>query len=342
MDRHLRRSSSATNSTSNRTWKAIVHLLTVTALLLTNRHTNCCYALLHSQPMQQQMIRLSSPLWSSSRTVFGKYYQTKQYCTRNLSVRKLSSSNSPESSSTKWTTTPSNEKITGVIFDMDGTLIKPCIDFADMRKRIYDIADTDPFLSGNSDRGDVLELYALLSPAGQIRATEVFSDIEQKANDEMTLMDGASELCNYLDSRGIKRAVLTRNVDKSIGVMHNLLWKEASVPEFTPAVSRDTKGKDGITTLASKPSPDGIRHICDSWNCTPQTVIMVGDSSADDMVAASRANCAAKVLLQMNGMELDNNSGGKGPVTDEEMVERQPSLVVSSLGQLLEELKIEL
>ena len=68
---------------------------------------------------------------------------------------------------------------------------------------------------------------------------------------------------------------------------------------------------------------------------------MVGDSTADDMVAASRANCAEKVLLQMDRKELDNSSGAGYPVTDEDIAERQPSLVVSSLGQLLEELKLK-
>jgi len=230
--------------------------------------------------------------------------------------------------------------ISGVIFDMDGTLVKPCIDFADMRKRIYDIADSDPFLTGNSDRGDVLELYENFSPSGKILGKEVFDDIERRAIGNMELMDGASELCKYLDSKRIRRAVLTRNVCAGIDAMHDILWKEASVKEFYPAVSRNTKGEDG-SPLGSKPAPDGILHICNIWNCSPQEVIMVGDSTADDMVAASRANCAEKVLLQMDRKELDNSSGAGDPVTDEDIAERQPSLVVSSLGQLLEELKLK-
>lgn len=252
---------------------------------------------------------------------------------RTLPIRKMSNF----SEENKIVTPVSG--IAGVVFDMDGTLVKPCIDFADMRKRIYDIADSDSLLEGNTDRGDVLELYQMLSPSGKIRADEVFSDIERKAIIDMKLMDGAGELCKYLDSKKIRRAVLTRNVCAGIDAMHDILWEEASVTEFYPAVSRNTKGKDG-KTLSSKPAPDGILHICNIWKCSPQQVIMVGDSSADDIAAASRANCAEKVLIRMDGKDLDNNSGDRGPISDKDKVERQPSLVVSSLGQLLNELKI--
>lgn len=273
-----------------------------------------------------------SPLWSSSLHVLGKHQ--KPYA-KIPSVRKIYNP-----SATELSTLPAQHGIAGVIFDMDGTLVKPCIDFADMRRRIYDIADSDPFLKGNSDRGDVLKLYETFSPSGKIEAKEVFDDIERRAIGAMELMDGVGELCEYLDSKGLRRAVLTRNVRAGIDAMHDILHKEASVKNFHPAVSRNTKGEDG-GTLASKPAPDGILHICGVWNCDPCRVIMVGDSSADDIAAASRAGCAERVLLRTEEGEMDNDSGAGDPVTDADIVERQPSMVVSSMGQLLEELKLK-
>ena len=240
--------------------------------------------------------------------------------------------------------------IKGVIFDMDGTLIKHCIDFSDMRKRIYQIADNDEKLKDtpeSSRRGDVLELYHHFSEEGQRKAKTVFDDIESKAIHDMTLMEGVKEISQFLDSKGIKRAVLTRNVLKSVNAMHDKLWEDTGgggggVKEFFPVVSRETLALDGVTTIPSKPSPDAIFHICNVWNCSPEDVIMVGDSDADDIVAASRAGCSGKVLLRLDGQNEDNDAGGGGPKDEDEKRERQPSLIVHSLQELLEKLRATL
>ena len=190
-------------------------------------------------------------------------------------------------------------QIHGIIFDMDGTLIEPTIDFADMRRRIHAIADIDPYLKDaplHVRRGDVLKISKQLSPNGQDQATSVFQDIEAKAIQDMKLMDGLGDLCEYLDAQGIQRAVLTRNVCQSIDVMEEKLLNEHSVKGFFPTVSRDTMDGEG-KVLPSKPSPEPIHHICMIWQCSEKDVIMVGDSEADDIVAASRAGCGAKVLL---------------------------------------------
>jgi len=250
----------------------------------------------------------------------------------NLSLRKISFTISNSA-------LQSLEDIVGVIFDMDGTLVKPCIDFEDMRKRIYAIADSDPImLAGRPNNGDVLEIYEALSDDGKIQAKAVFDDIERKAIADMELMDGLGELCKFLDKRGIQKAILTRNVCKSVRVMQEKLCHEFPVKEFSPAVSRNTKGKDG-NVLLPKPAPDGILHICDIWKCGPESVIMVGDSTADDIAAASRANCAARVLLQVDGECLDNCSGRGVPITDEEKKEQEPSLTISSLTQFMNKIK---
>lgn len=236
--------------------------------------------------------------------------------------------------------------IKGVIFDMDGTLIKHCIDFNDMRKRIYQIADHDEKLKNaheSNRRGDVLKLYHYFSEEGQIKAKAVFDDIETKAIHDMTLMEGVREISQFLDSNGIKRAVLTRNVLRSVDAMHEKLWGVTGVVggvrEFFPIVCRETLALDGVSTIPSKPSPDAIFHICNVWNCSPEDVIMVGDSDADDIVAASRAGCGGKVLLRLDGQNEDNDAGGGGPKDDDEKKEREPSFIIHSLHDLLDGLK---
>ena len=212
----------------------------------------------------------------------------------------------------------------GVIFDMDGTLVEPCIDFADMRRRIYDVASSD--LNRNITDGCVLELASLLSPEGQSHAKNVFDDIESKAIQDMKFMDGMEDLCHFLDSQGIRRALLTRNVERSVEAFHDKL--ERRLP-FQPAVARDTLDGSG-NSIPAKPQPHAIHYICQEWNCDASQVIMVGDSAKDDIVAANRAGCSS-VLLQV--CDKDNNSGNGHDSTPEE---RTPTLVVSSLSELHE------
>lgn len=234
---------------------------------------------------------------------------------------------------------PSRINIKGVIFDMDGTLTKHCIDFHDLRKRIYDIADSDIELLNTPEsmrRGDVLQLYQHFSEDGQMKAKAVFDDIETKAIRDMTLTEGVGDLCQYLDSFGIKRAVLTRNVLRSVNAMHGKIWEESGVTEFFPVVCRETLALDGVSTIKSKPSPDAIFHICNVWDCSPQDVIMIGDSDADDIVAASRAGCGGRILLTLDGHRTDTDCGGGGPNDDIERLEREPSLVIQSLRELME------
>lgn len=237
----------------------------------------------------------------------------------------------------------------GVIFDMDGTLIQHSIDFADMRRRIYTVADADP-IGKHLDRDCVLALSQKLSSDGMTKCDAIFSDIERRALEEMKLMEGGAELVKFLGENGLKKAVLTRNLEKNVDFMRDL-YLDAIVqknsgcgdgdyimeePLFHPIVARDTKSHtNNKEPLRSKPHPDGIQHICTVWNCHPAQVIMVGDSANDDMTAAKRAGCGGAVLLaQPGGKQLDTDSGYEVGDSQEEIWERTPSLRVESLFQL--------
>ena len=233
---------------------------------------------------------------------------------------------------------PPSSILAGVIFDMDGTLTRHSIDFPDMRRRIYEIADADLGPQGHSG-GCVLALSERLSSEGKAAAKAVFVDIEAKSTRDMKFNDGAGELCRYLDSQGVRRAVLTRNVERSVDAMHHMLMEREGVPPFFPAVARDTRLAGEVDALPSKPAPDAILHICSLWGCNPFEVIFVGDSAADDIVAANRAGCGGKVLLASGGNLEDTDCGSGGPQDEDEERERIPSLTVKSLLELLEVLE---
>lgn len=228
---------------------------------------------------------------------------------------------------------PPRSELVGVIFDMDGTITKHCIDFADLRRRIYDIADDDCNGADNHDGGCVLELAETLSPEGRKRARDVFEEIEQKAIDDMTFTDGLVDLCRFLDENGLKRAILTRNVRRSVDAMHDLLLDSEGVSGFYPALARDSTCERG-EPIPSKPAPDAILRICSVWGCDPSSVLMVGDSAADDIVAGARAGCGARVLLAEGGRTRDTDSGNGGPIDEEEARQRTPCITVESLLEL--------
>mmetsp|Transcript_41056 Transcript_41056/g.46646 ORF Transcript_41056/g.46646 Transcript_41056/m.46646 type:complete len:280 (+) Transcript_41056:34-873(+) len=217
--------------------------------------------------------------------------------------------------------------IKGIIFDMDGTLIQSCIDFADMRKRIYKVASED--LGRSVSDGDVIKLAPKLSLDGQKKADAIFADIEAKALRDMKLMPGMIELCKFLDNETtIKRAILTRNVFSSIDYMYENYMKQHNVTRFNPQIARDSLDKDG-NILTAKPQPDAIHYICrECWNCSPSEVIMVGDSYKDDVVAGNRAGCGATILLKP---KFDNNSGNDNEST---LNERIPTFIITELSDL--------
>ena len=113
---------------------------------------------------------------------------------------------------------PSLLSLKGIIFDMDGTLLHPCIDFASMRSQIYEIA--------NRDEGELIKSLP--------------ETIEEDAIRHMKFMDDMVDLVKFLDAQGISRAVLTRNVERSLDAMYDKLWNEEGIPPFSPAVAKDT------------------------------------------------------------------------------------------------------
>ncbi|KKF96165.1 putative uncharacterized hydrolase [Ceratocystis platani] len=126
-----------------------------------------------------------------------------------------------------------------------------------------------------------------LPEASQAAAHEAIRAIERRAMDEQAAQPGLAELMQYLDSRGIRKGICTRNFD--LPVKHLL---DTYLPDslFHPIVTRDFR--------PTKPDPAGILHIASTWGLAgpdASGLIMVGDS-IDDMTAGRRAG-AATVLL---------------------------------------------
>ncbi|PNW85570.1 hypothetical protein CHLRE_03g193000v5 [Chlamydomonas reinhardtii] len=190
---------------------------------------------------------------------------------------------------------------------MDGTLLKPVIDFAEMRRRV----------GLTPEMGDILDTINQWPEERRAQAYATIAEIEEQALKDMSVMPGAHELCAFLDRSGLPRGLITRNVRHSVHYFHEFL----GLQPFQPAITRECE-------FPYKPSPAALQHIAQSWGVLPGEVMMVGDSIKDDIVSGNRAGSLT--------VYLDNGGAGGPPAhtPDSFSGEQRPTHVVSSLADL--------
>ena len=152
---------------------------------------------------------------------------------------------------------------------------------------------------------DILDFVHSLSDDDQAKAFSKIQSIERQAMANQVPQPGLVSLMEFLDQKGIRKAICTRNFDAPV---ENFLQKHvpSHLKSFGPIVTRDFR--------PPKPSPAGILHIAHSWGVvenasvptTPRSdrllpLIMVGDS-IDDMISGHEAG-ALTVLLRSEGKE---------------------------------------
>jgi HAD superfamily hydrolase (TIGR01509 family) len=159
-----------------------------------------------------------------------------------------------------------------IIFDLDGTLLAPALDFDAIRAEI-----------GLPPGTTILEAMDTLSEAERARANAILDRHEAEAADRSRLMPGTGELLDWLRARGIRTAVLTRNSRRSVDHacrQHGL--------RFSAVVAREDH--------LPKPSPVGVRHLMSTLGTEPEETIVVGDFRFD-MEAGSAAGCRTIALV---------------------------------------------
>ncbi|KAI1142586.1 HAD-like protein [Hypoxylon sp. FL0543] len=206
-------------------------------------------------------------------------------------------------------------KLQGVIFDVDGTLCQPQNHMFTQMRAVLGIPKSI----------DILEhIYALPMPAEQEAAMESIRAIERQSMREQVAQPGLTDLMAYLDARGVRKGICTRNFEQPVT---HLLTKFLSGSVFHPVVTRDFR--------PPKPDPAGLLHIARSWGLVRRVegprdervvrelvheesgasgprekegavgdhevgdasgLIMVGDS-IDDMTAGRRAGAATVLLV---------------------------------------------
>ena len=159
----------------------------------------------------------------------------------------------------------------GVIFDMDGTITAPNLDFAGIKEE--------------AGIGDVDMLDYLRAATGKEyeRVYKILMRFEEGGVANAKLNSGARTLLRYLVQQKIPTALLTRNSRKSVeGVCHKLKLK------FDITITRE----DG----PHKPAPEPIWNILKQWKMSRQEVLMVGDYKWD-VLCAKAAGIPCALLL---------------------------------------------
>jgi HAD superfamily hydrolase (TIGR01509 family) len=185
-----------------------------------------------------------------------------------------------------------------VIFDLDGTLTEPLLDFDAMRDEI------------GLPPGPILEQLAHTDAATRARADEILRRHEREAIARATLADGCAELLAALAARGIPAAILTRNVREVV---------ETFARMFGFAFAGVYTREDG----PHKPAPDGVLALCGIMGVAPADALVVGDYKFD-ILAGRAAGCATALVL-----------GAHRPTAEELPAWGPPDVVVASLRELL-------
>lgn len=176
---------------------------------------------------------------------------------------------------------------------------------------------------------DILDHINSLPGSAKEEAQEKIRAIERRAMALQRPQPGLTQLMDYLDRRGVRKAICTRNFEyasfpvltedpsgrcERADLVCSRLMEDCSEPinhllttfiphsKFHPIVTR--------AFHPPKPNPAGILHICQQMGLEEADrgdgMVMVGDS-IDDMAASAGAGSTAVLLVNAENEHLGNH-----------------------------------
>jgi HAD superfamily hydrolase (TIGR01549 family) len=162
--------------------------------------------------------------------------------------------------------------IQAVIFDLDGTITRPYLDFAAIRAELsLDIQQP------------LLEAMEKMSPKRREEARVVLERHEEEAARNSELHDGAHDVLAALRERRVTVGLLTRNSRQSVATVLN---KHGLVFDFIRT------REDG----ALKPSAEPVLAICRALGAAPEHTLTVGDFLFDIQAGAAAGTRTALMI----------------------------------------------
>jgi HAD superfamily hydrolase (TIGR01509 family) len=190
--------------------------------------------------------------------------------------------------------------IKAVVFDLDGTITRPFLNFKQIRMEVG-------VLLG---RQSLLDQIESMSEAERKRGLAILEHHENEAAVNAELNLGVRDLMAYVRSHGILSAVVTRNSENSTSVV-----LEKLKVSFDRVITRDHG-------LPIKPDPAPLLELAREWRIEPSEMLMVGDFRYD--VECGRA-VGARTCFVTNLNDISDNGS--------------PDYIVSNPGEVIDVLK---
>ncbi|MGQ9629858.1 MAG: HAD family hydrolase [bacterium] len=148
-------------------------------------------------------------------------------------------------------------KVKAVLFDMDGTITQPYIDWVALRERL-----------GMGTGGTIMGYIEGLSGEARRRALEILEGAEGEAAVNSELRPGAREVLRSLTDRGIRTCIVTNNSRRSADIV---LRKHGLRVDLV------------LTREDGRPKPEGdlLVRACEVLDVSVGEVIFVGDGRLD-------------------------------------------------------------
>ena len=183
-------------------------------------------------------------------------------------------------------------RLRGVVFDLDDTLILSTVDYARFKRLIIESIATkgddaglyspDEGIVGLIDRFSD-RMLGIGWTGGQVKEAldefeRIMDGVEMERVHETRELEGARELLEYLDSRGVRIGILTRGCR-----------------EYAEEALRLTGLRDHVHALEcrnpdmpAKPNPEPYWHLVEQLGVRPEETLFVGDYLLD-AICAERA-----------------------------------------------------
>ncbi len=155
-----------------------------------------------------------------------------------------------------------------VVFDLDDTIIVNEIPFSQIRERIFRKIGV---------KDGPKHLYEFLRDLGDEYVKLLEKEEIWRAR-ESRIHPSLPEILKYLDSKGIKKVVLTRNSRRAAEIALG-----EYISKFDCVITRD----DGFEP---KPSPDALLYLLKKFDVRGEECLVVGDYLYD-MESGKRAGC---------------------------------------------------
>lgn len=158
-----------------------------------------------------------------------------------------------------------------IIFDLDGTLTVPVLDFDVIRAEI------------GIESGPILEAVADMPDDQRRRAEAILFAHEERAATTATLQPMAAQCVAQLRESGWPVAILTRNAQR---------WAAVILDRFAITVDALRTRDDGVI----KPSPDSLNDLLAQFDCKAAGSWMIGDHWFDVQTGLA-AGCGTILMI---------------------------------------------